>query len=215
MCANERCWYRVHQEESFGGFCCKRCHNHSEMPSEDGRKHKHGRECGRSEAPDDARRASPQAPDHPRRRRSHCGGALTKPDLPRRRRSHCARPAPQASLPLESGSPVQIVAPVEIVDVDLIDLTEGTETTVSSDDAPRASRAKTRRCKGSSDSCGDDVSTTASEETAPPTCTVVAHSHGHGHGHAECGGCTLLAANLAVARLKLGIMSEGSSRVLY
>ena len=60
-CANPKCWFLVHEDPSFGGFCCKKCHWVYATSSKT--KRRHGIQCAKREAPLRAPRASPQPPD--------------------------------------------------------------------------------------------------------------------------------------------------------
>jgi len=60
MCANPRCWFLVHTEEGFGGFCCRKCFWVLDTGSKS--KKKHGPACEHREGPVDADRAEPIQP---------------------------------------------------------------------------------------------------------------------------------------------------------
>ncbi|CAK0888325.1 unnamed protein product [Prorocentrum cordatum] len=64
MCANPSCWYLVHPDPSFGGYCCKKCHWHGKA-KRSGRAKKHGAQCIKQDAPEGAPRAPPVTPDKP------------------------------------------------------------------------------------------------------------------------------------------------------
>jgi dienelactone hydrolase len=63
MCANPRCWYQVHGDPSFGGYCCKKCHWRHATQSKG--KQKHGQMCPQVELPQGASRAPSVPPDKP------------------------------------------------------------------------------------------------------------------------------------------------------
>jgi len=61
-CANPSCWYLVHEEPGFGGFCCKKCAWCHDTGSRC--KKKHGHKCAQREAHPGAARAEPVQPDN-------------------------------------------------------------------------------------------------------------------------------------------------------
>lgn len=60
MCANPRCWYLVHVNPAFGGYCCKKCHWRQATQS---KSKKHGIKCQQAQAPEGAPRAPEVPPD--------------------------------------------------------------------------------------------------------------------------------------------------------
>lgn len=60
MCANPKCWYLVHTNPGFGGYCCKKCHWKQDTNS---KSKKHGAQCQCVDAPEGAPRAPPVPPD--------------------------------------------------------------------------------------------------------------------------------------------------------
>ena len=62
-CANPTCTFLVHEDPSFGGFCCKRCHWGFVQGSTSGKEH--GVKCQQREACQGAPRAVPVPPDKP------------------------------------------------------------------------------------------------------------------------------------------------------
>merc|ERR1712137_213420 len=59
-CARPSCWFLIHPDPSFGGFCCKKCH-YRHVSGTKGKK-KHGARCAQREAPPDTPRAEPAPP---------------------------------------------------------------------------------------------------------------------------------------------------------
>eukprot|EP00746_Dinoflagellata_sp_MGD_P038400 gnl/MRDRNA2_/MRDRNA2_192393_c0_seq1.p1 gnl/MRDRNA2_/MRDRNA2_192393_c0~~gnl/MRDRNA2_/MRDRNA2_192393_c0_seq1.p1 ORF type:complete len:187 (+),score=28.69 gnl/MRDRNA2_/MRDRNA2_192393_c0_seq1:111-671(+) len=62
MCANERCWYLVHTQPSYGGYCCKKCHKIDVCGPGSKKSKNHGVNCEQRVAPDGALRAPPVPP---------------------------------------------------------------------------------------------------------------------------------------------------------
>lgn len=109
QCANPSCWYIVHPDESFGGFCCKKCHWRFESGSTNRRSQKHGERCLHKAAPSGARVAESIPPASP-----NAGGSTASTghgrlgfaeERPRsrspRERSRAGSPS-RSRLPLES-----------------------------------------------------------------------------------------------------------------
>lgn len=63
LCASPNCWFQVHSNPEFGGFCCRKCHWCFETGSKS--KKKHGGRCERREPPSGAPRSSPLIPERP------------------------------------------------------------------------------------------------------------------------------------------------------
>jgi hypothetical protein len=63
MCAAPNCGFLVHTDPLFGGFCCRKCHWRLDSGSKC--KKKHGELCQQKQAPCDAIRSEPIAPDSP------------------------------------------------------------------------------------------------------------------------------------------------------
>jgi len=61
-CASPDCWYLVHEDPRFGGYCCLKCF-HRHQNGSTAKKKKHGYRCGRIEAAANARQADPVMPD--------------------------------------------------------------------------------------------------------------------------------------------------------
>lgn len=78
LCANPRCSFAVHENPTFGNFCCKKCHWC--VMSQSRTKNRHGQQCAQRSLPENAERAAEVPPDRP------CdwgggGGATVRPTL--------------------------------------------------------------------------------------------------------------------------------------
>ena len=64
QCANPVCKFLVHELEEFGGYCCRRCHEHHHKQSTT-KSPKHGKLCQQRQAPDGVVRSTPDVPSRP------------------------------------------------------------------------------------------------------------------------------------------------------
>jgi len=66
MCHNPKCWFLVHEDVAYGGFCCKWCHaRHVTSSRTKKRQKQHGTLCAQMPAPEAAPRAPMVPPTNP------------------------------------------------------------------------------------------------------------------------------------------------------
>eukprot|EP00927_Polykrikos_kofoidii_P015464 TRINITY_DN16876_c0_g1_i3.p1 TRINITY_DN16876_c0_g1~~TRINITY_DN16876_c0_g1_i3.p1 ORF type:complete len:240 (+),score=21.95 TRINITY_DN16876_c0_g1_i3:98-721(+) len=99
LCANPRCWFVVHSNPRFGGYCCMKCHGRHDNKSR--RKERHDGACEQKQAAVGAQCAQPVPPGKVNGAASsslglgdlEAGSRLNEQDKPRKRKRPDAKPS--------------------------------------------------------------------------------------------------------------------------